>query len=57
MKIVPIQPKTIFGNTWEALSIGYLASYAKRHGHDDIEFYNGFFDSDEEIVKGCRDYC
>jgi len=55
MKIVLVQPKTIFGNTWEALSIGYLASYAKRHGYDDIDFYSGFFDSDEEIIKGCRD--
>ena len=55
MKIVLVQPKTIFGNTWEALSIGYLASYAKRHGHDDIDFYSGFFDSDEEIIKGCGD--
>ena len=54
MKIVLVQPKTIFGNTWEALSIGYLSSYAKQHGHDDIDFYSGFFDSDEEIVDGCQ---
>lgn len=55
MKIIFIQPKTIFGNTWEALSIGYLASYAKRHGHNNIDFYSGFFDSDEDIIEGCRD--
>jgi radical SAM superfamily enzyme YgiQ (UPF0313 family) len=55
MRIVLIQPKTIFGNTWEALSLGYLASYAKLYGYDDIGFFSGFFDSDEEIVQGCRD--
>lgn len=54
MKIVFIQPKSFF--TWEALNIGYLASYLKHNGYSniEIEFYSGFFDSDEEIIKGCE---
>ena len=55
MKIVFIQPKTVFGNTWEALNIGYMASYLRSKGYPDIDFYSGFFDSDEEIIKGCKD--
>ena len=53
MKIVFVQPKTNFGNTWEALNIGYLASYLKEHlfgGSLDMEFYSGFFDNDKEII-------
>jgi len=53
MKIVFIQPKTF--HTWEALNIGYLASYLKRHGYNDIRFYSGFFDSNEEIINACKD--
>jgi len=53
MKIAFIQPKTF--HTWEALNIGYLASYLKLHGYNNISFYSGFFDSDKEIIEGCRD--
>jgi anaerobic magnesium-protoporphyrin IX monomethyl ester cyclase len=52
MKIVFVQPKTF--HTWEALNIGYLASYLKLHlGINDISFYSGFFDSDDEIITAC----
>ncbi|MFQ5787534.1 MAG: B12-binding domain-containing radical SAM protein [Thermodesulfobacteriota bacterium] len=52
MKIVFIQPRSF--HTWEALNIGYLASYLRSHGYNDINFYSGFFDSDEEVINGCR---
>lgn len=51
MKIVFVQPKTVFGNTWEALNIGYLASYLEANNYKDLKFYSGFFDSDEKIIK------
>ena len=56
MKIVFVQPKTEFGNTWEALNIGYLASYLKEHffGEVEMEFYSGFFDKDKEIIEAGR---
>lgn len=53
MKIVLIQPRSF--HTWEALSIGYLASYLRLHRHNNIGFYSGFFDPDDEIVNGCKD--
>lgn len=52
MKIVFIQPKTF--HTWEALNIGYMASYLRLYGYHNIGFYSGFFDSDEEIIKSCE---
>lgn len=58
MKIVFVQPNVGFkGHTWEALGIGYISSYLKDyyHGKLDIDFYSGFYDSDEEIVKGTKD--
>ncbi|MFQ5888407.1 MAG: B12-binding domain-containing radical SAM protein, partial [Candidatus Hydrothermarchaeales archaeon] len=53
MKIALIQPKTF--HTWEALNIGYLATYLRVHGYNNLSFYSGFFDRDEEIIKGCKD--
>lgn len=52
MKIVLIQPKSF--HTWEALNLGYIASYARKHGFNDFKFFSGFFESDDEIVVGCR---
>jgi radical SAM superfamily enzyme YgiQ (UPF0313 family) len=49
MKIVLVQPRTF--HTWEALNIGYLAAYVKMHAVADLEFYSGFFDTDEAIVS------
>ena len=54
MKIVFIQPNVGFkGHTWEALGIGYLAAYLKKNysGTIDIDFYSGFYDSDEQIIS------
>ena len=53
MKIVLIQPKSF--HTWEALNLGYIASYAKKHGFNKFKFFSGFYDTDEEIIAGCRD--
>lgn len=58
MKIVFVQPRTGFkGHTWEALNVGYLSSYLKKYydGDLNIEFYSGFYDSDETIVTACED--
>ena len=52
MKIALVQPVSF--HTWEALSVGYLAAYLKKYGFNNIEFYSGFFDSDEEIISGCK---
>jgi len=53
MKIVFIQPKSF--HTWETLNIGYLAPYLRLHGYNNLPFFSGFFNSDEEIIKGCKD--
>lgn len=59
MKIVFIQPNVGFkgGHTWEALGVGYMVSYLKRHfpGPLDLSFYSAFYDSDEEIIKNTQD--
>lgn len=52
MKIIFIQPKSF--HCWEALNIGYLVSAIKQEIYADISFYSGFFDSDKEIIEGCR---
>ena len=53
MEIVLIQPKSF--HTWEALNLGYIASYAKKYGFDNFKFFSGFYDTDDEIIAGCRD--
>lgn len=50
MKIAFVQPKSFF--TWEALNVGYLAAMLKGH---EVVFYSEFFDTREEILKGCFD--
>lgn len=41
-------------NSWEALGLGYIASYIKMHRPDvTITFFQGCFDSHESIVEGC----
>lgn len=50
MKIVLIQPRSF--HTWEALNLGYIGSFAKKHGFGDVAFYSAFYDSDEGIVAG-----
>ena len=57
MKIVFVHPNVGFrGYTWEASGIGYITSYLRRHysGDLDMEFYSGFYDSDEQIIKDCK---
>jgi radical SAM superfamily enzyme YgiQ (UPF0313 family) len=53
VKIALIQPKSF--HTWEALNLGYIASYAKAKGFNNFKFFSGFYDSDDEIIAGCRD--
>jgi len=58
MKIVFVQPNVGFkGHTWEALGIGYLTAYLRKfyRGSLDIDFYSGFYDSDEQIIEAGRD--
>lgn len=54
-KIILIRVKSI--HSWEALGMGYLASYSYKYGgfaREDYQFYDGFFDSEEEIIEGCK---
>ncbi len=52
VKIALVQPRSF--HTWEALNIGYLISTLRTAGYQDISFYSGFFDSDREIIDGCK---
>lgn len=56
-RFVFIRPKSI--HQWEALGVGYLASYSYKYGRafarENYDFFDGCFDSDETIVEGCRD--
>lgn len=55
MKVTFIQP--YYFNVWEALGIGYIASYCKENFREklDLNFYQAKFDSDEEIIQGSKD--
>ncbi len=58
MKIVFVQPNVGFnGHTWEALGIGYIISYLRKHyvGSLNIEFYSEFYDKVEQIIGACKD--
>jgi len=51
-----IQPNVGFkGHAWEALGVGYLISYLKSRLDVDVDFYSGFYDSDDTILDGCSD--
>lgn len=52
MRISLVQP--YYENIWEAIGLGYIASYveSKLTGIE-WSFYQGNFDSDEEIIEGC----
>lgn len=55
-KFVFIRPKSV--HNWEALGVGYLAAYSYKYGgyrREDYAFFDGYFDSDEIIVDGCRE--
>ena len=50
MKITLVHGK--YFNSWEALGLGYIAAYLKKHIPDiDLRFYQGCFDDEETIVK------
>lgn len=49
LKIVYIQPKSFF--SWEALGIGYIGAYCKKHGFNDQEFFSSSLDEEELIVE------
>lgn len=54
MKVVLIHGR--YFNSWEALGLGYIGAYIRRHVDGvDLEFYQGCFDDDETILAGCRD--
>lgn len=54
MKIVFIHGK--YFNSWEAQGVGFIASYIKKNTTNiEISFYQGSFDSDDEIILGCRE--
>jgi anaerobic magnesium-protoporphyrin IX monomethyl ester cyclase len=58
MKLVFVQPNVGFkGHTWEALGIGYIIAYVRKHfpGDLDVTFLSAFFESDGEIVARCCD--
>ena len=58
MKIVLVQPNVGFkGHTWEALGIGYVIAYLRKHyaGNLDIQFLSGFYDEDSQIIDACKD--
>ena len=57
MLIIFVQPNVGYkGHTWEALGIGYLAAYLRANYHEslEMEFFSGFYDSDEEIIRAAR---
>jgi len=55
LKLTLIRPR--FKSVWESLALGYIASYLKKHYQGDLSvgFYDGFFDSDKEILEGSLD--
>jgi radical SAM superfamily enzyme YgiQ (UPF0313 family) len=52
MKVTLIQP--YYFNIWESLGLAYIAAFAKKHykGKLEINFYQGYFDNDDEIIQG-----
>lgn len=54
-KIVLIRPRSV--HSWEALGLGYIASYSYKFGFtpEQYTFFSGEFDSDETIVSGCNE--
>ncbi|MFH1601775.1 MAG: radical SAM protein [Candidatus Shapirobacteria bacterium] len=54
MKVVFIQP--YYHNIWESLGIAYIIAYCKKNysGNLKIDFYQGKFDKDKEIIKGAK---
>jgi len=55
VKVTLIRPH--YFSVWESLALGYIASYLKKHyqGKLEINFFDGFFDSDKTIIEGSVD--
>ncbi len=55
MKVTFIQP--YYKNVWEALGLGFIIAYVKKYYKGDLEinFYQGYFDSNDEIIAGAPD--
>lgn len=55
MKVTLIRPS--YFSVWESLACGSIASYLKRYykGKLELQFFDGFFDSDKEIIEGSVD--
>lgn len=55
MKVTLVRPRYL--SVWESLACGYIASYLKKYsiGKLEINFFDGFFDSDKKIVEGSVD--
>lgn len=55
MKITMIQGR--YENVWEALGLGYIIAYVKKHYKSELEinFFQGKFDSDDDIILGSKD--
>ena len=52
MKVTFIQP--YYHNVWDVLGLGYIIAYVKKHyvGELEINFFQGRFDSDNDIISG-----
>lgn len=54
VKVTLVRPH--FFSIWESLACGYIASYLKKQRQSvDINFFDGYFDSFEDTVKGSVD--
>jgi len=55
MKITLVQPR--YFNIWEALGLAYIGAYLKKHSPVpvELEFYQGYFDSDDVILERAAD--
>ncbi|MBD3272259.1 MAG: radical SAM protein [Elusimicrobia bacterium] len=51
MNIVFIQPRSF--HCWEALNIGYLIASLKQYSTANIDFFSGFYDTDQDIIQAC----
>lgn len=53
MLVTLIQP--YYHNIWEALGLGYIAAYCKKHKNNvEFNFNQGYFDNDTTILNNCK---
>ncbi|KAA3615508.1 MAG: radical SAM protein [Calditrichaeota bacterium] len=55
MRVTFVQP--YYENIWECIGLGYIISYCKKNYKGDLEinFFQGNFDSDADIISGSQD--